>query len=1378
MKNWMLFILFIILSITVYSQTVPVTFHFKPPDNVSFTKLRVVGSFNNWNNADPAMEMTGPNSLGEYEITTSLAANTDHNYKFCMDGNWGYAYGDQDNPRINASDNNNSQLMVKNPMITYLLPRDVNTKGEQFVDNTVAGLPIRAVFAFTADKPLDAAKITLTIDGAAVSNPAQYYNAAKRELTYKPPVDLAKGEHTVVVSITSAAGTDQATSKFTRNPDFVVYKVPVDFYYDQNNKLTNFMQTITSVSAVGAFNNWNDALNMLQDNDGDGLWETTAKIDPGSSEYKFKLNKTTWVNDPDNIQFGESADNNNLIVAKVDSMATLKLVEPQENKTFSKDTIVSFKVLLRPGVKSKGVDAATVKIKLDDKDVASSFDAGTSVASANIVLIGNGRHVVSITYKNIEGVSASKTFAYGINTAPKGIYAVDGSNDEQFKYPSGITEGSADILYASITETEKHDSLKFSIKVRALDKRTRIGLLITNPVNNMIDAPKQLGIKIPDFTGQGVFASIGFPEISAINFATENRFMVSANPVVYDKRQIEVLSTAWQTYNGLIEFKVSLQFLDSIMGNWKQERMIGIVSFLSNPDKSGNAYKPSISEGGSTAAEIPNIYDAAFMRSSFWQNRLLTSYIPAGQKNGPKMFAADGAGRGFLSVTATQISDSLAHFGTDITFLTPGVEYWYPTVVVHGQLSDTTIRNITFVFNDTAKVYTIYNGYFMIPVNLKEGKNVAYVMATDSKGYKSVSKDLILSYKKDKMPTIMLDGTASKRQVTMTATASSPIGSNLAYFWAPGEGNPAVIDINSTSPTAVFSVPQVDGEYTIASGVMDDFGNFTFAKKIVVSSGDSVYVADDNYHAKWVDNAIFYEIYPRSFSSQGGFQGITDKVDQIKELGVNAIWLMPIFKGPTVHGYEITDYYALEEDYGTEQQFKTMLSVLHANGIKVILDYVVNHTGVTHPFMQNVFQYKKYSPWANFYLWDGEPGNSNFKYYFDWSSLPNLNHNDSDVRKYFIEVAKYWMRNFEIDGFRCDVAWGVQERNTQFWRDWRKELKNINPQCFLEAEASSSDLTFYDKRFDSANDWDLRNKVIGALNGSVTLSDLHKEATRSYPAYARPFRFMENHDETRATAMFDAKRSLMTHTLMFTLNGVPLIYSGGEVGELTNRGMIKWTDPNNMKPYFKRLIEIRKSYIHNPKVDIVNNNNPNSIYSYSSISGSNVIVTVANFKENNTTVVIDLSKTPVTLKKDMYLTDLFSGKVYKIPDTGINNVPLPIDGYQARVFYYGSDSVKVITAVNNELANNAVPGSYKLFQNYPNPFNPTSVIKYQTVKAGLVTLKVYDILGREVATLVNEVKAAGIHECIFNGSGLSSGVYIYQLKAGDFISAKKFTLMK
>ncbi len=1372
MKKVLLSAIFLLLPILTFSQAVPVTLHFKP-DYTQFTILRVAGTFNGWNNADPNLVMTDPDGDGEYSITMELASGIDHNYKFVMDAYWGLAFTDPDNTRINITDSNNSMLLVKDPMITYLLPRGINSKSEEYIDTTPNGLPIRAIFAFTAANPIDPNQLVVTIDGVDLVNPAQYYDAAKREFLYQPNPALSTGEHTVSVSIKSASGTDAVTSKFIRDPNYVAYEIPIDFYYDQYNTKVGFNQTLSSVAAVGTFNNWNVTFNPLKDNDGDGLWEGTAFILPGTYEYKFKLNNLQWANDPDEPKVGESADKNSIVIVAPDSTPTIKLIQPLEGTVYSQSPqVFTFQALIRPGIKSDGINETSIWVKVDDVIVPHSIDT-LNVLSASVEISGEGRHTVEVYAKNLEGYEARQIYSYGIYLSKKGKYFVDAVEDELYSYPNGIADGSLDILSLSVNETPTHDSLKFVIDIKDITDRTRLGMIISTTNSNTVDDPKGLDIKTLNWKGQGVYFTISPPNSAYENTNVENKIMLNNNPVAYSYYNIKVNENAISTNR--FEFVLSLAYLDSVIGSWTKERLFYAYTFFAAEDKSGNSYEVTAADGGSDAEEDPDIYDAAFTRSGFWQHRLLSNYLSSDQTDGPLTVALDGKGRCIAYITATEISDSLAKFGPEITFLTPGVEYWYPNVTIYGTLSDSTITTITFNMNGLDNTKPVSNGRFAVPVTLKEGENIIFVKAADNRGYKSTSKNLVLTYKSNNQPTVKITSEVTGRIVTLTADATSPVGATMTYLWSTDVTNPASIFLSATTKSATITIPQVDGEYYFNVRVRDSKSNRVYARTMIIAKGDSVIAPDINAHSKWVDDAIVYEIYPRSFSQTIGFNGITEKISYLKELGINTVWLMPIYTGPTTHGYEITDYYGFEEDYGTEADFKAMLAAFKANGIKVILDYVVNHTSVQHPFMQNIFDYKSYSPYTDFYIWKGEPGNSAYEYLYDWSSMPNLNHNNADVRKYFIDVAKYWIQTYGIDGYRCDVAWGVEQRNQQYWQEWREALKTIKPEVFLVAEASSSSPEFYNKRFDSANDWDLRTKLLGVLSQTTTIEELHSEVTRSYSEYARPFRFVENHDESRVAYSYDTKRSLLAHTLLFTLNGIPLIYSGGEVGETTKREMIDWTDPDNLTASFKKLIQLRKSYIHKPVVARITNSDLANVYSYSSTSDDNVVITAANFRQDSKNITLNLSALPFDGTSNYYLTDLMEGTVYTVAPSQRSAFPVSLDGYQAKVFYYGLDSVTV--GVNEPGITN-LPGEYRLMQNYPNPFNPVTRIKYQIKETEKVSLKIYDMLGREVTALVDAVQNAGSHEVSFNASNLSSGIYFYQLKTTNYSDVKKLILLK
>ncbi|MFO7444886.1 MAG: hypothetical protein R6W90_00900, partial [Ignavibacteriaceae bacterium] len=762
------FISFLCILCSITFAQVPVTFHFKP-DYTEFTALRVAGTFNGWQNNDDNYLMTDPDGDGEYELTVDLPVEPNHNYKFVMDADWGLAFTDPDNPVINVLDSENSILEVKDPMITYLLPRDINSKGERFIDNSENGLPIRAMFAFTEANPINANDITVTIDGVNLPDPSQYYDAVKREFSYQPDPALSTGEHTVTVSIVSGRGTDSRTAEFTRDPDYVAYQIPVDFYFDQYNTSIVYARAITKVAAVGTFNNWNDTFNQLSDPDKDGLWEGTALMPPDTFEYKFKLNGTTWVNDPDETKIASTSDANNLVIAFPDSIPAVKLLQPAEGTVYSEETVnINFQALLRPGVISGGVDETTIQVKADDVTQTYTYNSDSSKITSTFSFTGEGRHKIEVSYKNMEGLTASEQYVYGIYTRNTGVYIVDAESDDQYSYQLNY-DGSCDILSVTIDETENHDSLHFTIEMKDIGNNTRLGFIISNPSTTLIDDPKGLDIKTIDWNGQGIFAAIAAPGNQYENSDVENRIMISSNPPEYSDIVINVNDDALTSNK--FQFKISLAILDSIIGTWNLQRYFYVFSYIALSDGSGDAHEVTEAEGGIDSDIDPDIYDAAFTRSRFWQNRMFSNYIPSGQLGGPRVVALDNKGRGILSLSASDISDSLATFGPAITFLTPSLTYWYSNVTVHGELSDSAIATVQAFFNNAEHILPVVDGKFSMDVILNEGENIFYIIAEDNRGYKSISRNLVLTYTPDNLPAASINGIVSGRQVTLNAAA-------------------------------------------------------------------------------------------------------------------------------------------------------------------------------------------------------------------------------------------------------------------------------------------------------------------------------------------------------------------------------------------------------------------------------------------------------------------------------------------------------------------------------------------------------------------------------------------------------------------------------
>ena len=296
----------------------------------------------------------------------------------------------------------------------------------------------------------------------------------------------------------------------------------------------------------------------------------------------------------------------------------------------------------------------------------------------------------------------------------------------------------------------------------------------------------------------------------------------------------------------------------------------------------------------------------------------------------------------------------------------------------------------------------------------------------------------------------------------------------------------------------------------------------------------------------WVRDGVVYEIYPRAFSSQGNFNGITARLDDLKNLGVDILWLMPIHpigqekkKGTIGSPYAVRDYYGINPDYGTKEDFKKLITEAHRRGMKVIIDIVANHTSWDSVMMKS----------PDFYEHDAA---GRITYPHDWSDVAELNYANPQLRRYMTDMLKYWIREFDLDGFRCDVA---EEVPTDFWENARAELDKIKPDIVMLAEGHKAELLL--KAFDFDYSWPLHNALTNALQGRGRASDLRatwEQESSAWPRGSLHLRFSDNHDERRAIARFGEPAALAASALMFTLDGVPLVYNGMEVGDTTESG--------------------------------------------------------------------------------------------------------------------------------------------------------------------------------------------------------------------------------
>jgi glycosidase len=287
------------------------------------------------------------------------------------------------------------------------------------------------------------------------------------------------------------------------------------------------------------------------------------------------------------------------------------------------------------------------------------------------------------------------------------------------------------------------------------------------------------------------------------------------------------------------------------------------------------------------------------------------------------------------------------------------------------------------------------------------------------------------------------------------------------------------------------------------------------------------------------------------------------------------------------YGYAVTDYFALNPRYGTEADFRQLVQEAHQRKMRVLMDFVPNHSSDQHPYFKAALQYGTASHHWDFYDRDAA---GNPTHYYDWTNLPNLNYSNPEVEQWMLAAASYWVREFDVDGFRVDVAGRVKERKPDFWLRWRRTLKRIKPDLLLLAEASARDPYYFDNGFDAAYDWTSQPghwawELVFADEKLVTynLNTALNNGRRGFHPDALIFRFLNNNDSgARFITRHGPAMTKVATALLFTLPGIPCLFTGDEVGEAFS----PYFDPQPLtwkeqipgwRDYHKQLIALRKT---------------------------------------------------------------------------------------------------------------------------------------------------------------------------------------------------------
>ncbi len=381
----------------------------------------------------------------------------------------------------------------------------------------------------------------------------------------------------------------------------------------------------------------------------------------------------------------------------------------------------------------------------------------------------------------------------------------------------------------------------------------------------------------------------------------------------------------------------------------------------------------------------------------------------------------------------------------------------------------------------------------------------------------------------------------------------------------------------------------------------------------------------------WLREGVIYEIFPRNFSVAGDFNAITARLDELRDWGISILWLMPIHptgkeksKGTLGSPYAVKDYYAINPDYGTGEDLKRLIAEAHKRGMKVIIDIVINHTAWDSVLMQHPEFYKrdangKISPPVA-----------------EWADVAGLDYRNPELRRYMIEMLKHWIdpKGFDLDGFRCDVASMVP---TSFWEEARAELAKTKPDIMMLAEASKPDLLV--KAFDIDYDWPLLSALNKVLLNSAPASELKKTwegSLRKFPKGSLHLRMTDNHDEARAVARFGAKGALAASVLMFSLDGVPLLYNGMETGDATESGdpalfekvPVFWHSKGRppFREIYRGLARLRGEYaaFRNDRVVWLSNSNEADVVALMRADDKNEFVVLINFSNRSVTGQVEV----------------------------------------------------------------------------------------------------------------------------------------------------------
>lgn len=443
----------------------------------------------------------------------------------------------------------------------------------------------------------------------------------------------------------------------------------------------------------------------------------------------------------------------------------------------------------------------------------------------------------------------------------------------------------------------------------------------------------------------------------------------------------------------------------------------------------------------------------------------------------------------------------------------------------------------------------------------------------------------------------------------------------------------------------------------------------------------------------WISDAIVYQIFPERFFNGndannqdgiekwgseptrtnfmgGNLRGIIEKIDYLKNLGINAIYLNPIFESPSNHKYDTTDYFRIDEHFGELSDLKELVEKCHRNEIKIILDGVFNHCGYDFGKFQDVVkngENSKYKDWFYIHDFPIDPEQPNYDCFGYYYRMPKLRLSNPEVREYIKAIAQYWIEEAGIDGWRLDVA---DEVDYTFWQEFRRLVKRLNPDCFIMAETwkENSDMLKGDQ-FDSVMNYLFRDAVVNFFGkANISSFEFNSRINRFIGVYSKQtvkslFNLIGSHDTERFLSVCrgDIRKMKAAVAFQFCFMGMPSIYYGDEIGMTGDndpgcRKCMEWDEKKqNLELYsfYKKLIDIRKTEKVMVDGDFRSNycSTQNNVYGFFRFCEEERAYIVINNSDTVDTVRLPVLEEP----KDIgVLKDIFNDNEYHIKSL-INN---------------------------------------------------------------------------------------------------------------------------